>query len=159
MQLLPPSPRSLSPARRHRQAEVTSLCPAAPACGQVPRVHAKGPSGLSGCSEQCPEAPLAVSSFCSKCDGSSQEAPTSRPAPWPSGDRAEWEPAGMLDHPTDMRCEPWEQIPLLRRVRREQEQERRGTGRRSTALVDPARALGKLCSKQPCSGSYPSSPS
>lgn len=63
------------------------------------------------------------------------------------------------DHPTNMQCKPWEQIALLRRVRREQERQRRGTGRRSTALASPARALGMLYSKQPCSSYYPSSPS
>ena len=81
------------------------------------------------------------------------------PATGPHGTAGtEWggsrRPCSELDHPSDTPYEPWEQIARLTRVR--QERQRRGTGRRSTALANPARAPGMLHSMQPCGGHYPS---
>lgn len=65
----PPSSKGAQVGRGHFSAP---CCPASsagtsratPAHGQGPWVHAKGPIGFSGCSEQCPGAPLAGGSFC-----------------------------------------------------------------------------------------------
>lgn len=111
VQVLHPSPpKSLSPTRGHRQAEVTSLCPAAQhprpgpsrtmlACGQAPQVCAEGPGGLSGCSEQSPGAPLVR---CGLVALLRRQQPHSLPhgtagTEWDGSRRA----CSELDHPTN----------------------------------------------------------
>lgn len=102
VQALPPSPpKSLSPTRGHRQAEVTSLRPAAQhpwpgpsraICWHVGRHPRCVPRGLAGCLDALSRAQEPL------WQGASLVAlprRTPQPAPWHSGDRAGREQAGV----------------------------------------------------------------